>query len=281
MPPPLISVIIPTFNRKEKTGRAIDSVLHQTLSSLECIVVDDGSGDGTFEYLEKRFQNRIRLFRQDNRGVSAARNKGIMEAKGNLIAFLDSDDVWMEEKLSRQLGFLREHPDLFLCQTTEIWFRKGKKVNPRSLYRKKDGNFFESSLSCCMITPSSVVIKKKLLEETGLFDEALPVCEDYDLWLRVTWKYPVGLIEEDLLIRYGGEPDQLSARHSRDQYRIQALEKLLKSGVLNTLQRMQALRTFREKCRIYGNGCIKRGRQEEGEHYLCLGNEFEKWKDHG
>ena len=276
MPSPLVSVIIPTYNRKEKAVLAVESVLAQDYSTCECIVVDDGSGDGTFQRLADRFNGRIRLFRQENRGVSAARNKGIKEAKGDFIAFLDSDDLWHTNKLSVQMEYLENNPEMKICQTTETWFRKGRRVNPPAMYRKIGGDIFEPSLKCCMVTPSSVLLKKELLDEAGLFDEAMPVCEDYDLWLRVCVKYPVGLIEKDLLIRHGGHPDQLSAQHSQDKYRIYALEKLLNSGALDDGKRGAALKAFREKCRIYGNGCLKRGKKEEGEQYLKMGER--EWK---
>lgn len=268
IPFPQVSVIIPCFNRVLQVAEAVGSVLAQDYSPYECIVVDDGSEDNTFESLSARFGSSIRLFRQENRGVSAARNRGIRESRGEYLAFLDSDDLWKPCKLSVQMDYMAAHPDLKICQTTETWFRKGKRVNPPALYRKINGDLFERSLQCCMITPSSVLLKRELLDEVGLFDEELPVCEDYDLWLRVTMKYPVGLIEEELLIRYGGNPDQLSARHSQDKYRIAALEKLLEHPALNQAKKDAVLHVLREKRTIYGKGCLKRGKTEEAAAYL-------------
>jgi glycosyltransferase involved in cell wall biosynthesis len=278
MPPPLVSVIIPTYNRKEKAALAVESVLAQGYSPVECIVVDDGSEDGSFEHLANKFNGRIRLFRQENTGVSAARNKGIKEAKGGFIAFLDSDDLWRKNKLSVQMEYLERHPEIKICQTTETWFRKGRRVNPPAVYRKIGGDIFEPSLKRCMVTPSSVLLKKELLDEVGLFNEGMPVCEDYDLWLRVCVRYPVGLIEKELLVRHGGSPDQLSARHSQDRYRIYALERLLNSGALDDKKRRAALKAFREKCRIYGTGCLKRGKKQEGARYLEMAGGEGEWK---
>jgi glycosyltransferase involved in cell wall biosynthesis len=267
----MISAIIPVFNRKAQVIKAVESVLAQDFPSFERIVVDDGSDDGTYECLEKRFGPAIRLFRQENRGVSAARNKGIREAKGDFIAFLDSDDLWRKNKLSAQMEYLEKHPEMKICQTTETWFRRGTRVNPPAAYRKVGGDIFGQSLKCCMVTPSSVLMKKDLLDEVGLFDESMPVCEDYDLWLRVCVKYPVGLIEKELLVRHGGNPDQLSAQHSQDKYRIYALKKLLDNSLLDEKKRSMVSTVFREKCRIYGSGCLKRGKKEEGEYYLDMG----------
>ena len=267
---PLVSVIIPTYNRSAMVMEAVASVLRQTYRPFECIVADDGSSDNTSAELQKDFAGKIRLLRQENRGVSAARNLGIRESRGGYIAFLDSDDVWLPEKLSRQMAFFKHAPSMLICQTTERWMRKGKRVNAPETHRKKGGDIFQASLERCMITPSSVIVKRLLLDQVGLFDEQMPVCEDYDLWLRVTRQYPVGLIQEDLLIRNGGRPDQLSASHSLDKYRIRALEKLLESDALTPEQRKAAEAVFAEKCAIYAKGCLKRGREEEGRHYLLL-----------
>jgi hypothetical protein len=258
----LISVIIPTYNRREMVQAAVQSVLAQTYRPLECIVVDDGSHDGTFEALSARFKDSIRLIRQENRGVSAARNAGIARAKGQHIAFLDSDDVWKPKKLEKQAAFLAEHPECLICQTTEIWIRKGRRVNPKKEHLKIEGDIFGPSLARCMITPSSVLLRRKLLDETGAFDEAFPVCEDYDLWLRVAARFPVGLVREDLLVRNGGRPDQLSAGHSLDKYRIRALDKVLASGLLSAGQATAARAELERKRAIYQKGCAKRGKQD-------------------
>jgi glycosyltransferase involved in cell wall biosynthesis len=267
---PRISVILPTFNRWPMVQEAVQSVLDQTYVSYECLVVDDGSSDGTFERLQAQFGARLRLFRKENGGVSAARNLGIRESQGELIAFLDSDDLWLPKKLEKQAAFFDEHPEARICQTTERWVRKGRRVNLPETHRKRGGDLFKESLLRCMVTPSSVMVRRNLLDEVGLFDEALPVCEDYDLWLRVTCRYPVGLIEEDLLVRRGGRPDQLSAGHSQDKYRIRSLEKLMASKDLDEARRKAALSVMRERCRIYVSGCVKRGRDEEGRLYSAL-----------
>ncbi len=266
-----VSVIIPTFNRGEKVLRAVSSVLCQTFTDFEIIVVDDGSFDETRTLLDP-FQDRIRLIiHPENRGVSAARNSGIKASKSPLIAFLDSDDYWMPEKLEAQVGFFRENPDAVACQTEELWVRNGTRVNPRKRHLKPSGDIFEPSLKLCLVSPSAVMLRKNLFDEVGLFDEELPVCEDYDLWLRISCRHPVHLIERSLLVKEGGASDQLSAsRRGMDRFRIRAMINLLESGRLNGDQIRLVRRELEIKCRIYGEGCLKRGKTGEGNYYLGL-----------
>ncbi len=266
-----VTVIIPTFNRAHKIPRAIASVLYQTFADYEILVVDDGSEDGTHEVLT-RFRSHVEwITHSKNLGVSAARNTGIRESHSPLIAFLDSDDYWLPDKLAAQISFFSEHPEAVACQTEELWVRRGVRVNPMKKHFKPSGEIFEPSLKLCVVSPSAVVVKRSLLEEVGVFDEDFPVCEDYDLWLRVSWKYPVELIPEPLVIKEGGAPDQLSRSvKGMDRYRIKAIGRLLASGCLSNKQADAAIREIRFKCRVYGNGCIKRGKKEEGEHYLNL-----------
>jgi glycosyltransferase involved in cell wall biosynthesis len=275
-----VSVIIPTYNRAEKIGRAVTSVLYQTFRDFEVIVVDDGSGDRTRSVLEQ-FGTRIRVLRHErNRGVSAARNTGIRASRGPLIALLDSDDYWFPEKLERQMAFFRSQPDAVACQTEEMWVRRGRRVNPMGKHAKPSGEIFEPSLKLCLVSPSAVMLRRSLLDEVGLFDEGLPACEDYDLWLRISCRHPVHLIEEPLLVKEGGSPDQLSASvEGLDQYRIRSMVKLIRSGALDRAQVTAVRRELELKCRIYGRGCIKRGRVKEGEKYLRIPDEVRE--EHG
>ncbi|RPI77353.1 MAG: glycosyltransferase family 2 protein [Desulfobacteraceae bacterium] len=266
-----VSVIIPSFNRARKLIRAIASVLYQTFPHYEIIVVDDGSTDGTAEALTP-FRAQIRyLCHPRNRGVSAARNAGIRAAQAPFLAFLDSDDYWFPQKLEKQVVFFQTHPEALICQTDEIWIRNQRRVNPWNKHHKPSGDIFEPSLERCLVSPSAVMLKKRLLDEIGLFDESLVVCEDYDLWLRTACRYPIYLISEFLLIKEGGAPDQLSALlKGMDQYRIQALVKLIKNQPLNNKQLQATLSELRQKCEIFGRGCLKHGREIEGRLYLEL-----------
>jgi GT2 family glycosyltransferase len=171
---------------------------------------------------------------------------------------------------------MRENPEINLCQTEEIWWRNGRQVNPKKHHEKPAGNIFRRSLDLCLVSPSAVMMKSALLEKVGYFDEELPAAEDYDLWLRVSLEYPVPLLPSPLVIKRGGHADQLSARSGIDRYRIKALEKLIKSGSLSTEQHEWTWQALRRKCEIYGQGCLKRGRVEEGERYLALPNKYKE-----
>ncbi len=266
---PLVSVIIPTFNRGWVIREAIDSVLNQTFGSFELIVVDDGSTDNTLDILAA-YQDLITLIRQRNRGVSAARNRGVDSASGRFVAFLDSDDLWLPQKLNRQIEFFDSNPDALICQTEETWFRDGVRVNPGKRHRKVSGMIFGPSLHLCLVSPSAVMIKRSLFDEVGFFDESLPACEDYDMWLRVGYKHPIFLIDTPLIIKRGGHADQLSKNPALDKYRIKALKKILDQNVLSEKQHRAAIKVLQKKCAVYAAGCQKRGRTEEAEYYLQL-----------
>jgi len=266
-----VSIIVPAFNRSLKAARAISSVLYQTFTDYQIIVVDDGSTDGTRDAM-RQFGDKISFMRhQSNLGVSAARNTGIRGSGAPLVAFLDSDDYWLPEKLGVQISFFKSHPEAMISQTDEIWIRNGRYANPKTRHLKPSGDVFEPSLKLCLISPSAVMLRRSLLEEIGLFDEDLPVCEDYDLWLRIACRYPVHLINEKLIVKEGGHPDQLSSRYKgMDRFRIRALVKLIKGEILNDKQLGAAIAELSLKCRIYGTGCIKRGKRDEGDFYLQL-----------
>ena len=241
---PRVSVIIPTYNRAAWVGEAVASVLGQTYRDFELLVVDDGSTDATLEALAPFFPQIKLLRRRERRGVSAARNLGAQAARGEWLAFLDSDDLWLPEKLARQTAFLEASPDLLLCQTEEVWMRHGKRVNPPQTHVKEGGDIFLRSLERCLVSPSAVMVKRRLLLEMGGFDETLPAGEDYDLWLRLCWRYPVGLLPEPLVIKRGGHADQLSRQWGLDRYRIQALVKLVAEPDLPAPYRQAARRTL-------------------------------------
>lgn len=269
---PTVSVIIPTHNRAWVLKEAIDSVLAQDFHDSEIVVVDDGSTDNTPEILESYQQ--ICVVRQDHRGVSAARNAGIARAAGRLITFLDSDDLWLPGKLSAQVAFFNTHSDALICQTEEIWIKNGTRVNPKKRHKKYSGMIFERCLELCIVSPSAVMMRRCLFNETGGFDETLPVCEDYDIWLRVACRFPVYLIEAPLVIKRGGHPDQLSRRCCMDRFRIHALKKILESDLLSSRQYSAADGALKKKCAIYAAGCLRRGRVREANHYMRLLRRF-------
>ena len=270
---PLVSVVIPTYNRGWIVRDAIDSVLGQTYADFELIVVDDGSTDRTPQILDA-YGDRLRVIRQANQGVSTARNRGIGDCSGPLIALLDSDDIWLPEKLAVQVDFFKENPAALICQTEEIWIRNGLRVNPGKRHRKPSGMIFERSLDLCLVSPSAVMVRRELFEKVGLFDESLPACEDYDLWLRVGCRFPVHLIDKPLTIKRGGHEDQLSRQSSLDRYRIRSLVKLIEADRLTLPQRNAAVIALREKCAVYANGCLKRGRLAEALHVTAISRKY-------
>jgi glycosyltransferase involved in cell wall biosynthesis len=270
---PCISVIIPTYNRCWILREAIDSVLSQQFTDIEIIVVDDGSNDATAALLSA-YGDQINIIHQENRGVSAARNAGISIAKGKYIAFLDSDDMWLPEKLSCQVEFFQSHAQAEICQTDEIWIRNNVRVNPKNRHKKPSGTIFVPSLQLCLVSPSAVMIKKSLFDEIGLFNEVFPACEDYDLWLRIALYYPIYLIERQLVVKRGGHDDQLSRNPGLDRYRIQSIVSILERHRLTPQYYQAAVVVLREKCRIYADGCMKRGRAAEAELYRQIMNHY-------
>ena len=260
-----ISVVIPTFNRISLVARAIDSVLKQSLNPYEIIVVDDGSDDGTSEMIQNKYKS-VKLIQQQNNGVSAARNNGIKHAKGDWIALLDSDDEWIEKKLENQVDRLIKTPEYDFCHTNEIWIRNGVRVNQRKKHEKYGGYIFDKCLDICRISPSSVLFRKNILDHIGWFDSQLPVCEDYDLWLRITSEYRILFIDEPLIIKYGGHDDQLSRSvESIEFFRIKSLENLLDRTELSTNNRVLAIQMIIKKYNIYLNGLVKRKKQSEAQ----------------
>lgn len=250
---------------------AIDSVLGQQGVELELVVVDDGSTDGTADEIQREYDDRLRLLRTENRGVSAARNLGARAGRGELIAFLDSDDLWLPGKLAAQVEFLRDHPEVSVCQTEEVWYRNGRRVNPRRRHSKVDGAIFARSLELCLVSPSAVMMRRDLFERAGGFDESLLACEDYDLWLRIGLEHPVHLLPQPLVIKRGGHPDQLSRRFwGMDRFRVASIARLLDGGVLDAQRRAAAAAVLKQKCEILATGAARRGREDEASRYLEL-----------
>jgi GT2 family glycosyltransferase len=268
--PPKVTVIVPTYNRAEFLKEAIRSVLAQTFTDFELIVVDDGSTDHTKEVVREFPQIRYHPCPK-NEGVSKARNLGIGLAQGHYICFLDSDDLWVENKLETQVAWMESQTDCQVCYTDEIWIRKGVRVNPMNKHRKVTGEIFSQCLPLCVVSPSSVLMRASLFSEVGMFDETLTVCEDYDLWLRISMKYPVHLIDEKLLIKRGGHADQLSSRYwGMDRFRVVALLKLLREPSLGEKRRAQVFDMMQAKCGVLIQGFSKRGKLKEAEYYRNL-----------
>jgi glycosyltransferase involved in cell wall biosynthesis len=269
----MISVVIPTHNRRAFVLEAVESILAQDGCEFEVIVVDDGSTDGTVAALAAL--PGVRIFAQPRQGVAAARNAGVRIARGEWLAFLDSDDLWCPGKLAAQTKFHRDWPEVPISQTEEIWFRNGVRVNPCAYHRKPVGDIFIPSLERCLVSPSAVMLRRDLLESVGGFDENLKVCEDYDLWLRIACGVPFGLVPEPLVIKRGGHADQLSRSvWGLDRFRVAALVKLLSADSVSGDRRCAVVEALQAKCTILANGARRRGREFEAARYLELARHY-------
>lgn len=227
----LVDVIIPTFNRAQVMTRAIDSVLAQTYKNYILHVVDDGSNDDTQSVLEK-YKNHpnVVIHYQENAGVSSARNLAAFNSDAQWICFLDSDDEWMPNKLEVQIIYLSDHPEIEFLHSEELWIRNGKRVNPKIKHLKSNDNIFERSLDFCIISPSTVILKRELFLKHRGFDTQFVVCEDYDLWLKILLTDTIGFIPTALIEKHGGHADQLSTKFvAMDYWRIISLVNLFKS----------------------------------------------------
>ncbi len=270
---PFVSVIIPTFNRENFILASIDSVLQQTYRNFELIVVDDGSTDATQKMLQPVLSEII-LLKQPQRGPSAARNSGIRAASGTWISFLDSDDLWLPGKLERQVRFFPANPEAKISYTEEIWYRKGRRVNPAKKHLKYSGWIYRKMLPLCIVSPSSVMIHREVFETVGLFDETLPACEDYDLWLRIGAKYPIYLISEPLIVKRNGHPGQQSQKYwGMDRFRVKSLQKMLRQKNLSEEDRAATREMLKKKCEILAKGFEKRGKIEEANSYRQLADQ--------
>ncbi|NPA40411.1 MAG: glycosyltransferase [Thermodesulfobacteria bacterium] len=255
---PLVSVIIPTYNRAYILKNAIESVLSQDID-LELIVVDDASTDETPELVKK--YPLVYIKHSFRRGPASARNTGLRHARGEYIAFLDSDDVFLPGKLKKQLEFFEKNPEFSLVQTEELWFKGDRLIKPKKIHKKAEGWFFHRAVKLCVVSISTVMIKKEVFKKVGIFDEAFPVCEDYEFWLRVSLFYPMGLINEPLVSKSGGRPDQLSATKGLDFYRVKALIKLFKNynTILTPEMKLILFKEAKKKYEIFYKGALKHG----------------------
>lgn len=199
---PRVSVIIPTYNSAAMVQEAIGSVLAQTYADLEVVVMDDGSTDDT-ESVVRRFGDRVRYFKQENQGVSAARNAGINKSLGDYVAFLDSDDLWLPEKLSAQIPLLEADPTLGLVYCD--WSVVSREALLQSSYLKDlpaaSGYVFDELIQSGFILTSGVVLRRGCLDDVGAFDKSLAIAQDYDLWLRISYRWKIQLVNRCLFTK--------------------------------------------------------------------------------
>ena len=297
---PLVSVILPTWNRLSTLQRAVESVRTQTYRNWELWIIDDGSTDSTASWvlgellpqLESQYEDRYRgvgdqgadhpsvghwgsrqgcvyYVRTKNLGVSHARNLGIQLSRGAWVAFLDSDDEWLSHKLSRQMALAGSFQ---IIHGEEIWIRRGVRVNPWKKHQKSGGRIFKRSVDLCAMSPSTVLIHRDVLLSEGLFREDFPVCEDYDLWLRLTARWDVGFVKEPVIKKYGGHGDQLSQKYvAMDYWRVKSLAAMRGSSELSLEEREYLEKSLRKRAEILLKGYRKHNNMthyEEIQHLL-------------
>lgn len=256
-----ISVIVPTYNRGTTLPRAVSSILAQSYKNFDLWIVDDGSQDGTEDWVKSELLSTpdnpiaIHYVRTEQKGVSHARNVAIRASTGAWLAFLDSDDEWLPHKLEKQMEMAALKPELPLIHGEEIWVRNGVRVNPMKKHQKSGGRIFKNSVALCCISPSTSLIRRDVLNSVGLFREDFPVCEDYDLWLRITSQYDVGFVEEPIIVKYGGHEDQLSrAYKAMDYYRLIALKNISVSPHISDEEKESVRDAMKKKCEILLRG---------------------------
>ena len=276
-----MSVIIPTYNRSDLLCRALISVFNQTVNCEEIIVVDDGSTDESHTTLAAFLADHhgidIQVISQENRGPAAARNLGIDKARCETVAFLDSDDHWQRKKLEQQFYLMEKYPHYCVSHTRERWLRCGQHLNQKKRHIPCHGDIFSHCLELCTVGMSTVMLKKEIFRQIGLFDESMRCCEDYDFWLRSSCRYAFLLVDEALTVKEGGRDDQVSYQYrtGMDRFRIESLLRLMKSGVLSAVQEKETGRELIKKCLVYGKGCLKYGKTAEGHHLLRLATSLE------
>ncbi len=275
----LVSVVIPTFNRSHLLLRAIDSVLSQSYKNVEIIIVDDFSSDHTVEmvkhfFKERQFEKFKLIENEKNYGVSYSRNQAIKESGGDYIAFLDSDDEWLERKLERQMDFFKINSQVALVHGEEIWIRNGVRVNQKKIHQKFGGQIFLKCLPLCIISPSAALVRKDILQEFDFFDEQYIVCEDYDLWLKITSKYEVGFISDPIIKKYGGHEDQLSNKFfAMDFYRIKSMFRIYEDYNLSKENKSKVAQEIIKKSEVLLNGYIKHNNMENYDLILKIKEE--------
>lgn len=275
----MIDVIIPTYNRAATLERAIESVLKQSFTYYKLIVVDDGSTDATPNVLSKYLgQNKITILRQDNHGVSSARNLGIQNSSAEWVAFLDSDDEWLPQKIEIQLQFIKQHPEFNFIHSNEIWMRNNIRVNAPERFDKSSKDLFRRSLEMCLISPSTVMMKREMFQKYGHFDEEFVVCEDYDLWLKILSQESVGFITEALIKKYGGHPDQLSTQYpAMDFWRIKSMINLLEKD-LSSEQERWVCEEIQKKAPILLKGYLKHQNLKGHKRLTEMLDSLLRWK---
>lgn len=226
---PRVSVVIPTYNSAAMVKEAIESALAQSYSDFEIVVIDDGSTDDT-EGVVRQYGDRVRYFKQENQGVSAARNAGIKHSSGEYVAFLDSDDLWLPEKLAEQIPLFDDDPKLGLVYSD--WAVVSGNAMLQTSYLKdlpaSSGYVFDELIQSGFILTSGVVLRRACVDDVGAFDKSLAIAQDYDLWLRISYRWKVQLVDKCLFTKRSCDGSLSSNLAKTAMERIALFQKMLR-----------------------------------------------------
>lgn len=289
-----VSVIVPTFNKKEQVREALQSVLDQKFQDIEILIADDGSTDGTplalfkelgaqpeaIDVLAKMGNNSIRPFTHAfqcggitvqyhygiNRGLSTARNRGIKSARGEYIAFLEPDDFWAPHHLSELISHLKRNREVKVCRVSERLIREGKSRAPKHPANRTTGWLFEASLDSSLMSISTVICHRSCFSICGCFDENMPACEEYDLWIRISSHFPIGFLDCNSVTRRTPRPADSIRAWNWDRFRVYALEKAFQSGHITPEQRYLVAQSIVLKCERLVEG-FKRQKSDERSNF--------------
>jgi glycosyltransferase involved in cell wall biosynthesis len=253
---PLVSVILPVYNGQRYVSAAIESALAQTYRPIEVVIVNDGSTDHSYETIEPYLNlPDVKYLQQENRGVAAARNAGIRHSKGELVAFLDQDDLWLPEKLALQVGYLQQNPEIAMVHSNQRYINgDGGRIQFPGWETDAQGMCLKELFIKNRIAVLTVVVRKHCLDEVGPLNESLSGCDDYELWLRIAARFPIGHIDKELaLYRFH------DCNVSRDLFRM----------TMTDLAAIQSfVKIFPDINRVAGQGVV---RQRLGELNFQLG----------
>jgi glycosyltransferase involved in cell wall biosynthesis len=265
----MISVIIPTYNCEKYISEAIGSVLLQTCTDYEIIVIDDGSTDKTRDIVKNKFPE-VRYFYISNQGVSRARNYGIRRALGEYIAFLDADDLWLPEKLEKQLKLFQSDQELALIFTEERIFDTNGFMDGKISKKKRlmKGDVVKNIFLFSNVTTSTVMVKRHVFQETGYFEENLKAAEDDNMWMRIALKFRIHLLDE-VLVHYRWTENSLSRTASNLLSGVLKNLELIENKYPELSERLGRASIRRKKSDIYSshgyylfsNGCYTSARQ--------------------
>ncbi len=255
-PGPFISVIVPTYNRLELLKLTLDSVRKQTFRDFEIVVVDDGSTDGTWEWLED--QADLRALRQPNSGIATSRNNGAAAARGRWFAFLDHDDLWAPEKLQIQADFIRDNPEVALVAARHV--RLGNRYSRPERPTWIKGDLLVKVFSESFIHTSSVVIKREVFDKIGGFPARYRFADEFDVWLRIARDYPIAFVDQPLVfIRFY----EANTSHDRIGVRTDTFDILMKNYDPERIPQPVFVRTLSDHDISFGRAYLKAGDMAE------------------